>query len=158
MRIHVPVPLRWSDLDAYNHVNNVAVLRLLEEVRVQAFWSAGDDAVADPLPTAVLDAQPGAPVISLIAHLESEYLAPIPYSRQPLDGEVWIGRLGGSSVLVCYEIHSPAGALPRTLYVRAETTLVLVDAASGRPRRIGEAARAAWQPYLEDPVAFSRRR
>ena len=30
-RLHVPVPVRWADLDAYGHVNNVAVLRLLAE-------------------------------------------------------------------------------------------------------------------------------
>ena len=37
-RIHVPIHLRWADLDAYNHVNNVEVVRLLEEARVRAFW------------------------------------------------------------------------------------------------------------------------
>ena len=31
------VPLRWSDMDAYGHVNNVQYLRLLEEARITAF-------------------------------------------------------------------------------------------------------------------------
>ncbi|MGL5850524.1 MAG: acyl-CoA thioesterase, partial [Phycicoccus sp.] len=30
----VEVPLRWSDMDAYGHVNNVQFLRLLEDARV----------------------------------------------------------------------------------------------------------------------------
>lgn len=30
-RLHVPIPLRWSDFDAYAHVNNAEMLRLLEE-------------------------------------------------------------------------------------------------------------------------------
>ena len=38
MRLHVPIRLRWSDLDAYGHVNNAEMLRLLEEARIQAFW------------------------------------------------------------------------------------------------------------------------
>lgn len=43
MRLHVPTPLRWSDLDAYGHVNNARMLSLLEEARIQAFW-VNDDA------------------------------------------------------------------------------------------------------------------
>ena len=84
-RIHVPIPLRWSDFDAYAHVNNAEMLRLLEEARIQAFWrpdEGGEGAV-----TAVLDARPGAETISLIARQEIEYLAPIPYMRAPIDIE-----------------------------------------------------------------------
>ena len=33
----VDVPLRWSDMDAYGHVNNVQFLRLLEDARVVGF-------------------------------------------------------------------------------------------------------------------------
>jgi acyl-CoA thioester hydrolase len=43
------------------------------------------------------------------------------------------------------------------LYTRAVTTIVLVDAASQRPRRIDERERAAWEPYLGEPIAFRRR-
>ena len=38
-RLEVDVQLRWSDMDAYAHVNNVEMLRLLEEARIEAFWS-----------------------------------------------------------------------------------------------------------------------
>ena len=31
MRLPVPVRIRWSDLDAYGHVNNAALLTLLED-------------------------------------------------------------------------------------------------------------------------------
>ena len=31
MKLHVPIKLRWSDLDAYGHVNNAAMLTLLDE-------------------------------------------------------------------------------------------------------------------------------
>src|ERR687886_344809 len=33
-RTRVLTPLRWSDMDAYGHVNNVQFLRLLEDARV----------------------------------------------------------------------------------------------------------------------------
>ena len=158
MRLHVPTPLRWSDLDAYGHVNNARMLSLLEEARIQAFWVSDDTSEhAAGASTAVLDATPGATTITLIARQEVEYLAPVPYQRQPLDIELWIGHMGGASLDVCYEVFSPAGVEPRALYTRATTTIVLVDAASERPRRIRESERAAWEPYLGEPLAFRRR-
>jgi acyl-CoA thioester hydrolase len=86
-----------------------------------------------------------------------EYLLPIPYLRAPLDIELWLGRLGGASLQVCYEIYTPEHVQPRQLYGRASTTVVMVDAATGRPKRIGDAERQAWAPYVEEPVAFTRR-
>ncbi|GIG35752.1 acyl-CoA thioesterase [Cellulomonas pakistanensis] len=176
-RLRVPVQLRWSDMDAYGHVNNVELLRLLEEARIEAFWA--HPAPADPLgdagpasgsdaapadreawPTAVLDAGPGARTATLVARQEVEYLRPLGYRRTPVVVDMWIGHLGGASIDVCYEVHdaspdgSAAGPGP---YARAVTTLVLVDAASGAPRRIGETERAAWLPYVEDPPTFRRR-
>ena len=91
MKLRVPIRLRWSDIDAYAHVNNAAMLGLLEEVRIQAFWAAADGVPQDG--PAILDGRPGAETLSLIAHQEIEYLRPIPYGRQPLDCEVWIARL-----------------------------------------------------------------
>ncbi|MDN4615101.1 thioesterase family protein [Leifsonia sp. F6_8S_P_1B] len=165
MRLHVPIKLRWSDLDAYGHVNNAEMLRLLEEARIEAFWvtdDAADNATggsgqAVGGSTAVLDGRPGADTLTLIARQEIEYLAPIPYLRQPLDVQLWLGRLGGASLEVCYEVWSPEGVEPRTLYSRAATTIVLVDAASERPRRINDREREAWTPYLDDPVQFTKR-
>ena len=51
MRLHVPIALRWSDMDAYNHVNNARIFTLLEEARVRAFW-VGEDSAATPLSSA----------------------------------------------------------------------------------------------------------
>lgn len=158
MRLHVPTPLRWSDLDAYGHVNNARMLSLLEEARIVAFWVSDDTSEhAVGASTAVIDASPGANTITLIARQEIEYLAPIPYQRQPLDIELWIGHMGAASLDVCYEVHSPPGVQPRVLYTRAVTTIVLVDATSERPRRIDERERTAWEPYLGEPLTFRRR-
>lgn len=163
MRLNVPIRLRWSDLDAYGHVNNAEMLRLLEEARIIALWSEGDpggevdSGEAIGASTAVLDGRPGADTLSLIARQEIEYLAPIPYMRQPLDVQLWIARLGGASLELCYEVWSPALVEPAVLYARAATTIVLVDSVSGRPRRINERERSAWLPYEEPPIEFHRR-
>ena len=156
MRLTVPIRLRWSDIDAYGHVNNAAMLGLLEEARIQAFWTAADG--SEDSSSAVLDGRPGAATLTLVAHQEIEYLRPIPYGRPPLECELWVPRLGGSSLDVHYEIFSPAGVEPRVLLTRAATTVVLIDAGTQRSRRITGEERAAWEPYAEAPVTFSRRR
>ncbi|MBN9139943.1 MAG: acyl-CoA thioesterase [Micrococcales bacterium] len=155
-RIHIPIRLRWSDFDAYAHVNNAEMLRLLEEARIDAFWRP-DAGAEQARPTAVIDARPGAATISLIARQEVEYLAPIPYQRSPIEVELWIGNLGGASFQICYEVYSPKGVEPRVLYTVASTTLVMVDAATGRPSRIPDELRELFTPYVEAPVAFGKR-
>lgn len=155
-RLHVPIPLRWGDLDAFNHVNNAAMLKLLEEARVRVFWIPTIESEEVPS-TAVIDASLDADTLTLVAHQEIEYLAPIPYQRDPLDVQLWMGKIGGASLQVAYEVYSPAGAGRQTLYARASTTVVMVDSATLKPRRISDTERAAWEPYLEDPIVFSRR-
>ena len=155
-RLHVPTRVRWSDLDGYRHVNNASMLRLLEEARIDAFWSP-DGTIDEFSSAAVLDGRPEAATMTLIARQELEYLAPIPYLRAPLDVQLWVGRLGGASLEVCYEVWSPAGVVPAQLFTRAATTIVLVDSATNRPRRISDVEREAWSPFVEEPLTFRRR-
>ena len=159
-RLAVPVAVRWGDLDAYGHVNNVAVLRLMEEARVAAFWHPGDGEPEHP--TAVLHAGPGADTITVVAKHEVEYLAPFGHLRGGVVVELWIGNLGGASIDICYEIYPAPGegsddASPRRPFVRATSTLVMLDARTNAPRRLGEAEREAWAPYVEQPVQHRRR-
>lgn len=161
-RLEVPVQLRWSDMDAYAHVNNVEMLRLLEEARIEAFWShpVGPDGTRPDgaLPTAVLDAGPGATVSTLVARQEIEYLRPLGYRRAPVVVEMWLGHLGGASIDVCYEVRdAPASAPGSQVFARATTTLVLVDPATGAPRRWGDHERTVWAPYVEAPLVHRRR-
>lgn len=150
MRLAVPVQVRWSDLDAYGHVNNASLLTLLEEARIAAFWAGGP---AGAPTTAVIDAGAGATSITVIARQEAEYLGQIPHHREPIIVDTWIGHLGGASMQVCYEVLSPDGA---ELYARAATIVVMLDAVTGAPRRLTDAERAAWEPYLEPPLRFRR--
>ena len=153
-RLHIPIHLRWGDLDAFNHVNNTSMLKLLEEARVRAFWKPlpGEYAPA----TAVLDSGLSFGLLTLIARQEIEYLAPVPYQRHPLDIQMWFGKLGGSSVEVCYEVRSDPAAEQQALYARATTVLVLVDARSGKPVRLTPEMRAAWGPLVAEPLTFRR--
>jgi acyl-CoA thioester hydrolase len=159
-RLHIPIPLRWGDLDAFNHVNNTSMLKLLEEARVRAFWLPEPGEQAPP--TAVLSSSLHAGVLTLIARQEIEYLAPVPYQRHPLDVQMWFGKLGGSSIEVCYEVCSPLETADATggqiVYARATTVVVKADAATGRPLRLTPEEREAWSPYVGDPIVYAHRR
>jgi acyl-CoA thioester hydrolase len=153
-RLHIPIHLRWGDLDAFNHVNNTSMLKLLEEARVRAFWAPEDG--ERPYPTAVVTSGIDAGVLTLIARQKIEYLRPVPYQREPLDVQLWFGRLGGSSMEVCYEVFSPIGA-EQHVYARSSATVVLVDAHTGRPVRLTADMRRAWEPYVGEPIRYARR-
>ncbi|UFU04056.1 acyl-CoA thioesterase [Ruania suaedae] len=148
-RVRVPVPVRWSDLDAYGHVNNAAMLTLLEEARIATFWAKGETASG----TNVLAGGPDASSYTLVARQEIEYLAPLGHSHEPAVVELWIGRVGGASLDVCYELLSPTGQLA----ARAATSIVMVDADSGRPRRLDDDERRALAELEGDPIEFRRR-
>ena len=156
MRLHVRIKLRWSDLDAYGHVNNAAMLTLLEESRISVFWH-GDLTVEGVRDASTPVEGSAGETLTLIGRQEVEYLAPIPYVRDPLDVQLWIGRIGGASLDVCYEVCSPQGAEPQVVYARAASGIVLVDAATMRPRRITDREREAWAPFTDAPLRFARR-
>lgn len=159
MRLHIPIPLRWGDLDAFNHVNNASMLKLLEEARVRAFWRPAPNETGPT--TAVLDSGLASGTLTLVARQEIEYLAPVPYQRDPLDVQMWFGSLGGSSIEVCYDVCSPretAGVDGQTLYARASTVVVKVAASTGRPMRLSDEERAAWSEYVEPPIVYGHRR
>ncbi len=155
--LDIPVSLRWADLDAYGHVNNAAMLTLLEEARIAAFWASDEAHPGGPVPaahhTALLDSGPTANTLTLIARQEVEYLLPIEYTRQPLVVRLWLSHIGGASIDVCYEV-----LLRGTVHAIALSTIVLVDAASGRPRRVTSQEREAWDAHVGPPVEFRRRR
>ena len=119
----VDVPLRWSDMDAYGHVNNVQFLRLLEDARVIGFqaWFGQDRSL---LKEGVV-----------VARHEIEYLAPLDFRHAPISVDMWATKISGSSFNLAYEVRDPA-EVGTTLYARAETTLVAYDFATASPRRL----------------------
>lgn len=149
-RLTIPVHLRWSDIDAYQHVNNAKIFTLLEETRIAAFW---DGPTTRGAGHTVFTTGPGSGTSTYIARQEIEYLEPLPYTPGPLPVQLWISHLGGASLDICYEIAGADGPA-----VRAMSTMVLVDEATGRPRRLTAGEREACRPFLDEPVPFRRRR
>lgn len=155
-KISLPIPLRWSDLDAYGHVNNARMLTLLEEARIKTFWSNDHSEVGENselLRSAkVLTGGTDSPTITLIAGQQIEYLKPLEWTGQDIRIDLWLGRMGGASLDVCYEVFAPDGEL----VAKAMTAVVIVDAASGAPRRLSAEDRETLSALLDEPVRFRR--
>ena len=154
-RITVPVQMRWSDIDGYGHVNNAAMLTLLEEARVATFWDARSGAGDPDVPgvAGVLAGGVDDDSHTLVARQEIEYLAPLTYTQDPIPVQLWVGHLGGASLEVCYEVLNPSGQV----CARAATSLVMVDVSTGKPRRLTDTERGALQVLVDEPIAFRRR-
>jgi acyl-CoA thioester hydrolase len=141
----VDVPLRWSDMDAYGHVNNVQFLRLLEDARVIGFeqWFGQDRSV---LSEGIL-----------VARHEIEYVAPLLFRIAPIVVEMWATRLGGAGFDLAYEVRD-SGDPGSTVYARAETTLVLYNFETSAPRRMDQALRSVLEQHSGEPAPFRWRR
>ncbi|MET9329544.1 acyl-CoA thioesterase [Tsukamurella sp. NPDC003166] len=138
----VLVPMRWSDMDALQHINNVSMLRLLEEARIRFMMRFGSGPDTDR-------------VTMFVAHQEIDYVRPLLYSLEPVRILMRVTRIGRSGFDLGYEV---LGADGQTAAL-SETSMVVVDgAASGRPATIPEALRAQLEPLLGEPVGFRRRR
>ena len=137
----VHVPLRWSDMDAYGHVNNVQYLRLLEDARVTGLraWDATGSSMLDE-------------GIVVTRH-RIEYRAPLTYRPEPVAVDLWVTRVHGAGFDVGYVVRDPED-VGDGVYAVAETGLALYDFAGARPRRLPGAARATLLSHRGDPVAF----
>ena len=141
-------PMRWSDMDAYGHVNNVQYLRFFEDARIEAFGAhrAGEDA-GSMLDTGIL-----------VARHEIEYLKPLTWRPEPVHIDLWITTLKGAMIEVGYEVYDAPVDGPRVRYALAESTLVLYDLAADRPRRLTETDIARLEGLRGGPVPFKARR
>ena len=138
MARHVyPCPLRWSDMDAYGHVNNVRFLTLLEEARVALFFVAASEHGVTTLEGDVV-----------VARHEIDYVAPLTFRPEPVPVETWVERVGAASATIAYSVRDGA-----TVYARARTVVVAFDPAGGHTRRWTEVERGWLEGFYDDVTA-----
>lgn len=121
------LPVRWRDLDAFNHVNNSTYLTYLEETRLHWFgqldgpWSTDD----------------AAPVVAAV---HTNYRRQLGWPAQ-LAIELHCERLGTTSLTIAYRI---AAAGDRSIvFADGNTVMVWIDSATGKPVALPEVIRRA---------------
>jgi acyl-CoA thioester hydrolase len=147
-RERVMTPLRWSDTDAYGHINNVQILRLIEEARVVA--------LSDPV---AAGAAAGGTAL-LVARSEIEYLEPLTFRVAPIGIDLWVTRIGAADFDMAYQVldEDLDGKGTGAIHAQAETMLVAFDQSAGRPRRITGMERERLESWRDEPVQWRRRR
>ncbi|MGC5020604.1 acyl-CoA thioesterase [Micromonospora sp. DT47] len=131
--------LRWSDLDAYGHVNNSRFLTLYEEARVALMFAGGRAWGVGSFADGVV-----------IRRHEVDYLRPVDYAlgRATAEAaptvriELWVEAIRAASFTVAYELYDGD-----VLASRARSVLVPFDLSRKLPRRISDDERAFLLSY-----------
>ncbi len=126
-----PLPLRWSDLDAFNHVNNARYLTFVEEARIVWLESLDGPWLTDA----------AAPVV---ASATLNFKRPIEYPTNVFV-ELFTEKLGNSSVVIGHRIVADDG----TVHCDGSVVAVWVDRASGKPTPLLPAVRRAAEAMLQ---------
>ena len=127
------VAVRWSDLDAFGHVNNARFLTLYEEARVAMFFTGARAHGLTSFEEGIV-----------IARHEIDYLRPVDYS-EPVRIDLWISDLRAARFTVDYELYDGP-----VLASRAKSVCVPYNLAAAHPRRLTDAERDFLKPYLEE--------
>lgn len=104
-----PIELRFSDLDAYGHVNSAVYFTYLETARVKLFADFFKEVSAQG-------------IFTVVAKAECDFKIPIMlYDKVVVT--LWIAKMGRSSFDIDYRLHDDKG----TTYATARTTMVCFD-------------------------------
>ena len=150
--------MRWGDMDAYGHINNVEVLRILEEARVHAFGPPAGTGLPGVAVARPVFADLPENTQALVVEHRVKYLVPLNYRNVPARVDVWISSIKGASFTVAYAIFDP---VTDAKCVVAETVLAFFDEANGTLVRLSAAKEvpvgaAAWPGKLSSSIVRMR--
>ena len=127
----IPIALRWSDLDALNHVNNARYLTFLEQARIEWF-----DTVDEPWMTDEIG--------PVVATATLNFKRPIEYPAS-IAIELFTERLGNTSVTIGHRIIAADG----TVHCDGHVVAVWIDRRSGKPVPLPAAVRRSSELLLQ---------
>ena len=135
------IPLRWGDMDAYGHINNVTMMQILEEARVALFGPPPSSGEPAPLVDEVAEGEPGrasaqlplfetlpAGTQALVAENHVKYRSPLAYRGVPVRVEMQVSKVAAASLVVAYELFDPVTGVH---CVSATTTLAFFNTETG---------------------------
>ena len=113
--------VRWSDLDPYDHVDNVRVFDMIAEGRIRM------DATGSGRTRMQDAAERG--LMWMVVRQDLDYLVPLTYRLEPYRVRTACAKVGRTSMTLAAQVVDPATG---TVHARSLTVLVCSDA-SGRP-------------------------
>ena len=131
-RMRFTVEQRFADLDVLGHVNNVAYVTYLQEVRLKLLARLLGDRLFR--------------MNHVVVRNEVDYLLPLSLGTEPLAVDAWIERIGTSSYVIGCDVLSPEGRVA----ARAKTVLVHLDEV-GAAAPIADDSRALLMAAYEEP-------
>lgn len=136
-----PLTIRWTDLDAYGHVNNVRFFDFVAEARVQ--MSSEADQAGNRMSAA---AEAG--YLWMVARQDVDYLAQLDHRLEPYQTRVAVAEIGRTSMRLVAEVTDP---LAGTIHARARTVLVCGDR-TGRPIPVPDELRHGMETWPAEHV------
>ncbi|WP_267467641.1 acyl-CoA thioesterase [Nocardia transvalensis] len=121
-RFHAKVEVRWSDMDAFQHINHARMVTLLEEARIP--W------LFDDRPTS------GLRTGCVMVDLHVRYKGQLRHEDTPLDVAMWIEQMRAVDFTIGYEVRANGVAPDSPPAVIASTQLAAFDIDTQRLRRL----------------------
>ncbi|GAA1756931.1 thioesterase family protein [Kocuria aegyptia] len=150
----IPIQMRFGDIDSYGHVNNVTMLQYLEDARVRLMARPLSAGAAAGVPEGATFRALLGERLTVIGRQEVEYREQLLYRPDPVSVRVWVSSVGGSSFVLDYTVQEEDGS---RVYAVAQTAVVVIDRASGRPVRLDETQRSLLEHWSDAPARFARR-
>lgn len=132
----VPVPVRWSDIDMYQHLNHATTVTILEEARVPFLRPAFELDVAT--------------IGLVVAEVRVAYKGQLRLPDSPLQVTIWVKQLRTVDFTLGYEIRSVHAAPDAKPAVIAETQLAAFDIEGQRLVRLQPHHREYLQSWLRE--------
>ena len=131
-----PVPVRWSDIDMYQHVNHATMITILEEARVPFL----KDAFGADITTTGL----------LIADIRVTYKGQLRLADSPLQVTIWVKRLRAVDFTLGYEVRGVNADPESKPAVIAETQLAAFHLQDQRLLRLSPDHREHLQRWIRE--------
>ena len=129
-----PVPVRWSDIDMYQHINHATMVTILEEARVPF--------LREPFGSEIT-------TVGLLIHeVKMIYRGQLRLVDSPLQVTMWTKRLRAVDFTIGYEVRSVGVDLDSKPSVIAETQLATVHIKEQRLQRLSPAQREYLQHWM----------
>ncbi|WP_019809437.1 acyl-CoA thioesterase [Saccharomonospora halophila] len=134
---------RWSDMDAFGHVNHARLVTVLEEARVPLLFGGGAGAGAGAHGPALGEFARGIVVV----RLSVDYRTPIVVDGRDVRVGMVLTELRNASFTLGYTVHTgPDESDP--VAATATTVLAPYDVGRNRPRRLTATERAFLAEYV----------